>query len=136
MTEPQRWDDWSGLLAKSSKGDFVRYADAKAWVEREVAAAEQRGREVVIVTQETHDAVKELCRAAYEQGRRDGIASVSLDDVALLNEIRNEQFAKGREAARARIRAAVEAHFDSWDYNGKATVLAVIDGTTPQDGTP
>ena len=73
MTHMQRWEvalvnaSGSGYRTRQSEtGEWVRFADAEA----AIAAAEQRERQVVIVGQETHDAVKELCREAWQQGER------------------------------------------------------------------
>jgi len=161
VTEPQRWHDTVRGMEQAPEGNFVTYADAKEWVEAEVAAAvtavqdavrgplqewaqrncsaEQRGREVVIVTQETHDAVKELCRAAYEQGQRDERRA----HAAMLPHVRALSCEQGQRDERARIRRETELQriISAYPLNdaqggynmGLNAALAVIDGTAPQD---
>jgi hypothetical protein len=109
MTEPQRWDEPSRRWQAVDNGAWVRYADAQAWVEREVAAAEQRGIEGAIRKYEivgTDD-------RSYEQGQRDE-----------------------REAASKRVLACpvYYMHGSPIKYVAQeAAFLAVIDSTAPQE---
>jgi hypothetical protein len=164
MTEPQRWDEPSRRWQAVDNGAWVRYDDAKAWVEREVAAA----RTVAAKRRKMHDpctpcwmddhdacidgdkCVCRVCdeRRGYEQGQRDGrsdalreaFGDLSIEEFVAEAEQRGRE--QGQRDERQRIRAGFNslvlvANIPTPDWHvASAAVAAVIDGTTPQDGTP
>jgi hypothetical protein len=69
MTEPQRWGhpDPDGTMHIYPLGPYVLYADAKAWVEREVAAA--RAEWDVVAA----DAAYNATEIGRKQGQRDAL---------------------------------------------------------------
>jgi len=106
MTEPQRYmageyGPWAGL-------EVVTYADAKAWVEREVAAARREGVLEGRRSEWVHQ--EDEMRDAYEQGQRDERARIG----AYLRD----------ETQHPSIEAGM------WAYG----FAEVIDATAPQDG--
>jgi len=105
VTEPQRYHVDPYNLESDPDGAFVTYADAKAWVEREVAAARREGVLEGRRSEWVHQ--EDEMRDAYEQGQRD---------------------------ERARAVDAAMSHACVDDDCGCCLVIAkAIDGTAPQD---